>query len=115
MEFSFKITSETPVVKIELYGRLMDKAHASELLSKMDALILEGKNRFILNLTAMDYMNSSGLNTMVNMLTKARSKGGEVLVANVSKKVKELFIITKLNTLFTVTENMEEAEKHFSN
>ena len=114
MEFSYKIISETPVVKVELHGRLMDKLHAMEWLAKMDELISSGKINFILNMAGMDYMNSSGLNTMVNMLTKARSKGGEVLVANVSPKVKELFIITKLNTLFTVTDNMEDAEKHFA-
>jgi len=113
MEFSYKITSETPVVKVELHGRLMDKIHAAGWLAKMDELIASGKTNFIINMAGMDYMNSSGLNTMVNMLTKARSKGGEVLVANVSPKVKELFIITKLNTLFTVSENMAEAEKHF--
>jgi anti-sigma B factor antagonist len=59
----------------------------------------------------MDYMNSSGLNVLVNILTKARSHSGEVVVSNVSGKVKELFLITKLNTLFQVTESLEEAEK----
>jgi len=48
---------------------------------------------------------------LVNILTKARSHSGEVVISNVSGKVKELFLITKLNTLFQVTESLEEAEK----
>jgi anti-sigma B factor antagonist len=42
-------------------------------------------------------------------MSKARKEGGEVIISNVSKKVNELLIITKLTTLFTVAENVEKA------
>ena len=54
-------------------------------------------------------MNSSGLNVMINVLTKSRKAGGEVAIANVTKKIKELLIITKLNSFFNVSESIDEA------
>lgn len=111
MDFSFKTERKNNHAVIHLNGMLMDKTHSAPLLAEVENMIKEGTNRFVINLSGMDYMNSSGLNTLVNILTKARTKGGEVMVANVSEKVKQLFLITKLNTLFTITNSTEEAEK----
>jgi anti-sigma B factor antagonist len=112
MEFSFNIEQKTNHAIIHLKGMMMDKAHSAPMLEEVDKLVKDGTNRFIVNLAAMDYMNSSGLNTLVNILTKSRTKGGEVVIANVSEKVKQLFLITKLNTLFSIANSIEEAEKN---
>jgi anti-sigma B factor antagonist len=111
MDFTFKTERKNGHAIIHLNGMLMDKTHSAPLLTEVETIIKEGINRFVINLAGMDYMNSSGLNTLVNILTKARTKGGEVMVSNVSEKVKQLFLITKLNTLFTITNSTEEAEK----
>lgn len=109
MEFAYTLSENGNILIAELKGRLMDKSQSFEMLAMMDNHIREGKNKIILDLTGMDYMNSSGLNVLVNILTKARSNHGEVVICNVSKKIQELFIITKLNTLFHVSENREGA------
>ena len=54
-------------------------------------------------------MNSSGLNTLIQLLTKARVGGGETVLYNMNKKINELILITKLNTLFKVSENKQDA------
>jgi len=112
MEFSFKIEQKSNHAIIHLKGMMMDKTHSAPMLAEVETLVQKGINRFVINLAGMDYMNSSGLNTLVNILTKSRTKGGEVVIANVSEKVKQLFLITKLNTLFAITESIEEAEKN---
>jgi len=112
MEFSFNIEKKPTHAVIHLKGMMMDKSHSSPMLTEVDTLVKNGTNRFVVNLADMDYMNSSGLNTLVNILTKSRTKGGEVVIANVSEKVKQLFLITKLNTLFTITDSIGEAEKN---
>jgi len=47
-------------------------------------------------------MNSSGLNTLIQLLTKARVAGGEAVLYNMNKKINELILITKLHTLFKI-------------
>ncbi len=114
MDFTYQIEKKPNHAVLHLKGMLMDKTHSAPLLAEVDTLVKNGTNRYVVNLAGMDYMNSSGLNTLVNILTKSRTKGGEVVVANVSEKVKQLFLITKLNTLFTITDSIEEAEKNLN-
>ena len=54
-------------------------------------------------------MNSSGLNTLIQLLTKARVAGGEAVLYNMNKKINELILITKLHTLFKVSDTQSEA------
>lgn len=115
MNFSYKSEEDNGIVKLIFTGRLMEKSQAADLLKYVDSCINKKLNKFIIQLSNIEYMNSSGLNIMVNILTKARNAGGEVIISNVSKKIQELFIITKLNTLFTIFDTIEEAEKHFKN
>ncbi|MBK6523287.1 MAG: hypothetical protein IPG08_13725 [Sphingobacteriaceae bacterium] len=49
------------------------------------------------------------------MLTKARKVGGEAVLYNLNKKIQELILITKLNTLFKVANTKEEAMKILEN
>lgn len=114
MDFTYQIEKKPNHAVLHLKGMLMDKTLSAPLLAEVDTLVKSGTNRYVVNLAGMDYMNSSGLNTLVNILTKSRTKGGEVVVANVSEKVKQLFLITKLNTLFTITDSIEEAEKNLN-
>ena len=112
MEFSFKHEIKDHIQIAHLSGRIMDKSQCSDLLEKLEAGIADGQNLIILEMSKVDYMNSSGLNVMVNILTKARNKNGEVVIASLGEKVKQLFLITKLNTLFAVVDSVEEAENH---
>jgi len=111
MVLEYKITGEKDFEILELKGELIDKNQALDLIKEVDDLLEQGKNKFVLDLSELRYMNSSGLNVLIQLLTKTRNRGGESVICHVSKKVNELLIITKLNTLFKVTETKEEAFK----
>ena len=72
---------------------------------------IEGCIKWAIDMEKLLYMNSSGLNTLIQLLTKARVAGGEAVLFNMNKKINELILITKLNTLFKVTETRDEAFK----
>lgn len=109
MVFEYESRKENDVNVFTLTGELIDKNQAAGLLEEIDSLIEEGEKKFIFDLSGLKYINSSGLNVLIHTLTKARKAGGEALVANVSKKVNELLIITKLNTVFTVADTVDSA------
>jgi anti-sigma B factor antagonist len=94
-----------------LSGELIDKNQAINLVKNIDELLIEGKNKLIIDLSDLKYMNSSGLNVLIQLLTKTRTNGGESVIFNVSKKVNDLLVITKLNTLFKVADSKESAIK----
>jgi anti-sigma B factor antagonist len=109
MLFDFSISEKGNAVVLSLSGELIEKNQAVDLLKKTDELVASGKTKIAINLANLKYMNSSGLNTMIQLLTKARNDGGEVVICNMNKKINELLLITKLNTLFKVVDTEEEA------
>lgn len=111
MNFEFTTELNPKAVVFYLQGEIIDKNQATGFLEEVTKFIVSGKNRFILELSALKYLNSSGLNVLVNILTKARNAGGEVAVCNVSKKVTDLLVITKLDSIFHIEPTLEEALK----
>lgn len=111
MVLDYKITEENNIQVLVLSGELIDKNQATDLVKSIDELLVEGKNKLIIDLSDLKYMNSSGLNVLIQLLTKTRTNGGESVIFNVSKKVNDLLVITKLNTLFKVADSKEAAIK----
>ena len=109
MEFSYKILPQGNSNVIFLDGILNDKAQAQPLLDEIDQLILSNSNKFVISMKDSKYINSTGLNVLINILTKARKAGGDAIISDVPAKINELLLITKLNTVFTVTSTVDEA------
>jgi anti-sigma B factor antagonist len=109
MVLDYKITGENNIQVLVLSGELIDKHQANDLIKRVDELLVEGKNKLIIDLSDLKYMNSSGLNVLIQLLTKTRTNGGESVIFNVSKKVNDLLVLTKLNTLFKVADSKEAA------
>ena len=79
-----------------------------------DKLIGAKKEKIVLNFKNVSYIDSSGLATLVEILKGLRSYGGKFKLSNLSTKVKNLFEITKLDTLFDIVPKEEEAVKGLS-
>lgn len=107
--FDYHISEENNFQILKLSGELIDKHQAIDLMKSIDSLLDTDKNKWAIDLSDLKYMNSSGLNVLIQILTRTRNKGGESVIFNVSKKVNELLVITKLNTLFKVSGTKEEA------
>lgn len=108
MSFTFNIRQKSPLV-ISLYGDLVDRDECRDMTRLVEEACEEGNAWIIFELSDLRVMNSTGLNVLIHALTLARKSGGEVLVCGLNEKVKKLFIITKLNTIFKVHETEEDA------
>ncbi|MFT5207081.1 MAG: anti-sigma B factor antagonist [Candidatus Omnitrophota bacterium] len=67
----------------------------------------------VINLELVGYVDSSGLATLVEVLKKVRAKGGALHLTHLSDKVVSLFEITKLDKLFGIFSNDEDAISNF--
>lgn len=108
MEFSFTPRKFEIVVRIS--GKILSMADSKDLLEEFTSYLEKGKLHFIVDLKDTEYVNSEGLNVLIKMLTQSRNAGGETIICHVNKHLKELFIITKLSSIFTITETIKEAE-----
>lgn len=69
----------------------------------------QATRKIIVDLTSVSYVDSSGLATLVEMLKKTKVQGGSLGLAGMPEKIKSLFEITKLDKLFSVFVNQQEA------
>lgn len=79
-----------------------------------DKLVEAKRKKIILNFKDISYIDSSGLATLVEILKGLRSYGGRLKLTNLSTKVRSLFEITKLEKLFEIVFEEEEAVKALS-
>src|SRR5437667_11979591 len=106
MEFSYELDQKDDLNVISVSGNLIEKNQAIEMLDEIEDLILKESNRFIINMTSFKYLNSTGLNVLINILTKERKTDGEVIICCVHPKINEMLIITNLYTILTVDEDL---------
>src|SRR5690606_25291105 len=99
----------------ELSGRLMDKQEALGIGEEINGTLQAGANQFIVDLSKLEYMNSTGLNILINLVSQARSKGGEMVVAGSTPRISSLFTVTKLDTVFLLENTREEAFSRLNN
>jgi anti-sigma B factor antagonist len=76
-------------------------------------LLEEGQRKILLNLAGVEYIDSSGLGELIAGYTSLDKKDGEIKLLHLSRRVRELMVITKLLTVFDVHENESEALDSF--
>ncbi len=84
-----------------------------EVKKSFDRIISDKKDKIIINLKEVGYVDSSGLATLVEILKNLRAFGGKLKLTNLSPKVKGLFEITRLDKLFDISLEEEEAFNSF--
>jgi anti-sigma B factor antagonist len=95
---SLRIREDGDAVVVACSGRLV--AGVTDLLySEVKALILRDR-LVVLDLTDLSQMDSMGLGTIVRLYASAKSAGCDLELINLSARVRELFGITGLFSVF---------------
>ena len=114
-KFSFTITEENSIILLKLSGRILDNEQTSRLISAMENTLSDKINKIVLDIENIEYINSNGLNCFIQLLTKARNMGGDAVIVNVPEKIKNLLLISKLNTVFTIKDSIGQANEILTN
>lgn len=85
-----------------------------QLKKEFEKLAGAKAKKIIINFSKVTYIDSSGLATLVEIFKKLRAYGGALKLVNLSPKIKNLFEITKLEKLFDILDDEEEAIKSFT-
>jgi anti-sigma B factor antagonist len=102
------------VTILDLKGK-MTLGEGDELLKdKINSLSSQGHKKLVLNLEGVPYIDSAGLGEIVRTYTSVSRQGGKLKLLNVSKRIYDLLVITKLVTIFDSYEDETEAVRSFS-
>lgn len=113
-----KMTASTRLVGgvtiVDLSGRIVLGDGSAALRDLVRDLAREGTKKILLNLGNVDYIDSSGLGELVCAFTSMRNQGGDLKLLNLTKRVRSLLQITKLLTVFDVTDDESTSVKSFT-
>ena len=74
----------------------------------------EGKKKVLLNLGGVNYVDSSGIGELIANYTTISREGGQLKLLNLTDRIQNLLVITKLLTVFDAYDNEAEALKSFA-
>jgi anti-sigma B factor antagonist len=84
-----------------------------EALAKLRA---EGKKNLVVDLGETTLMDSSGIGVLIAEAEAFRAEGGDVRLARVEARVRNLFLMTRLlGEVFTLYPTVDEAVQSYSN
>ena len=102
------------VVILDLKGKITIGSGDRLLREKITELLNKGEKKIILNMARVSYLDSSGTGEVVSLLMKVRKAGGELKLLSLSQKIKDIFQIAQLLSIFDYYINEEEAVNSFS-
>lgn len=101
------------VTVIDIAGRITLGEGSQALREMVRELVERGKNKIVLNLHDVRYIDSSGLGELVKAYTTVRGTGGQLKLAQVSKQVHDLLELTKLHLVLDIEPDEASALKSF--
>ena len=97
------------VTILDLDGKITIGEGSVALRNTIRRLLGEGKNKILLNLGSVGYIDSSGIGELVSSFTAVNKESGHLKLLNLTQKIQDLLAITKLLTVFDVYEDEGEA------
>jgi anti-sigma B factor antagonist len=100
------------VTVVQVDGQLI-VGNRHELKDLIQSALDSGERRLLVDFSRTGYIDSSGLGALVSVSKRIREAGGELRLAGLNDDLRSLFELTKLDTLFTISETPEQALVNF--
>jgi anti-sigma B factor antagonist len=110
MDLPVEVHGETAVVAPTVEN--LDAGVAKAFKSAM-APVLEAHRQVILDMSRVEFMDSSGLGALISCLRDVTAKGGDLKLFGLNKKIRALFEMVRLHRLFEIYNTKAEALQAF--
>jgi anti-sigma B factor antagonist len=112
-ELEVKERQAGDVTILDLSGAVRIGEGSVVMRNEIRKLVEEGKQKILLNLGGVSYMDSSGIGELIANYTTVSRGGGQLKLLNLTDKIQDLLVITKLLTVFDVYESEAEGLNSF--
>ena len=112
-ELDVKERQAGDVTILDMTGEVRIGEGAISLRDSIRNLADQGKKKVLLNLAGVKYMDSSGVGELIANYTTIKRQGGQLKLLNLTDRIQNLLVITKLLTVFDSYDNEAEALKSF--
>ncbi len=101
------------IAVIDVAGRITISEGATALRDALRDLGAKGQKKILLNLGEVSYLDSSGIGELVSGLATITNQGGQLKLLNVTKRVKDLLVITRLWPVFEAHDDESTAIRSY--
>lgn len=101
------------VTILDMNGEVRIGEGSIALRDAIGNLAADGKKKILLNLAGVSYIDSSGIGELIAKYTTVTRQGGQLKLLNLTDRIQNLLVITKLLTVFDSYEDEGEALKSF--
>ncbi len=98
---------------LDLNGRLVVSESLNVLRETVNQLLRERRLMIVANLAGVDYIDSTGLGTLVVCYTTLQRAGGALKLCDLNRRNLELLLLTKLSTVFELFNDEQSAINSF--
>ncbi len=101
------------ILSVKIDGDILGDSVSLDLIEDINHFIINGGKNGMIDLSNVRYLNSTGIGMLITIHTKFKNAIGTLVLINPSEQVVKIMTITKLNTIFQIVENENQAEKLF--
>ena len=110
--FAVTIRQAGPISLLDITGRLTS-FEIGALRESISRLLKQGRKNIVLNLSGLQYLDSSGIGELARVYVSVVKESGEMKVVGLSPKVEEILKITQLYQVFPEFPSEEAALQSF--
>ena len=103
-----------PVTVLDLKGKLAGEAGVT-LLNTVETLVQGGRQQVLVNLGSVSFVDSGALGTLLSLRGSIANQGGALKLSNVTSRISDLLVTTKLEMVFDTFESEPDALQSFKN
>ena len=97
------------VTILDLKGKITLGEGDEALKDKINSMLQQDRKKLLLNFGNVPYIDSAGLGEVVRTYTTVSRQGGQLKLVNLTKRITDLLMITKLLTVFETFDNEKDA------
>jgi anti-sigma B factor antagonist len=106
--FDLTVTDRDNCAVLAVTGEL-DVATAPQLRQEAVRLANSGSTHLVIDLSGVDFLDSTGLGVIVGVLKRLRTHGGELAVAGAENHVRKVFDITRISDIVAMYDTADDA------
>jgi anti-sigma B factor antagonist len=97
------------VAILEPRGSLIGGEETDDIKSKCRDLLEQGNRKLVIDLKNVSYLNSTGIGTLVAIHAMYKNSQGGIRLCSIGESIQNVFVITKLMSVFNVDETRKAA------
>ena len=109
------VQQDGEIVKINLLDRnILEEAAIQQIGEEISSLVEQSANpKLLISFSNVEHLSSAALGTLITINNKVRQKAGQLRLSNIDPQIYEVFVITRLNKLFQIYDDVDQAVESF--